>query len=85
MTDPILKEQCKEMLHKVFQHFGSKAEMARKAGMSVNAISYWFARGQIGRHGAIKYSRLKDLGLSKEQMRPDVKDWTPVKKRKKKV
>jgi hypothetical protein len=57
--------------------------MARKAGMSRNAVGLWFTRGQVGRKAAIKFGKMKALGLSKEDMRPDVVDWTPMKKRKK--
>jgi len=81
--DLTLKAACQQALELVHAHFGTKAEMARKAGMSRNAVSYWFTRGQIGRAAAIKFGKIKALGMSKEDLRPDIKDWTPMHKRKK--
>lgn len=81
--DHKLKAECQQALERVYSHFGTKAEMARRAGMSRNAVSYWFTRGQIGRAAAIKFGKIKDIGMSKESLRPDIKNWTPVAKRKK--
>jgi len=80
--DHKLKAACQLALDLVHGHFGTKAEMARRAGMSRNAVSYWFTRGQIGRAAAIKFGKIKALGMSKENLRPDIKDWTPMAKRK---
>jgi DNA-binding transcriptional regulator YdaS (Cro superfamily) len=81
--DTLLKHACLESLEKLLAYFGTKAEMARKANMSRNAVSYWFSRGQLGRLAAVKFARIKALGVTKEDLRPDIKDWTPLKKRKK--
>jgi hypothetical protein len=79
--DPKLKEACQNALDSVHAHFGSKAEMARKAGMSRNAVSYWFTRGQIGRIAALKFGKMRSIGMTKEDLRPDIKDWAPMAKR----
>lgn len=81
--NPELKALCQQSLELVHAHFGTKAEMSRRAGMSRNAVSYWFTRGQIGRSAAIKFGKIKALGMAKEDLRPDIKDWTPMHKRKK--
>jgi hypothetical protein len=56
--------------------------MARQAKMSRNTVSYWFTRGQIGRVAAKKFGSMKAIPFTKEQLRPDIKDWTPMHKRK---
>jgi hypothetical protein len=77
------KVQCQTALDLLLAHFGSKAEMARQAKMSRNTVSYWFTRGQIGRVAAKKYGSMKTIPFTKEELRPDIKDWTPMIKRKK--
>lgn len=80
--DSKLKAACQLALELVHSHFGTKAEMARRAGMSRNAVSYWFTRGQIGRAAAKKFGSMKTIPFTKEQLRPDIKDWIPMHKRK---
>lgn len=80
--DTLLKALCKEALDQLLAHFGTKAEMSRKAGMSRNAIGLWFTRGQVGRKAAIKFGKNKVINMTKEDMRPDIVNWTPVAKRK---
>jgi hypothetical protein len=75
------KKECVEALHALLAHFGTKAEMARQASMSRNTVSYWFTRGQVGRQAAIKFGKMKSVPFTKEQLRPDVVNWTPVAKR----
>ena len=76
------KVECRKALDMLLTHFGTKAEMARQAKMSRNTVSYWFTRGQVGRVAAKKFGSMKTLPFTKEQLRPDIKDWTPVAKRK---
>lgn len=75
--------ECRKALEELLARFGTKAEMARHVKMSRNAVSYWFTRGQIGRVAAKKFGLMKTLPFTKEQLRPDIMDWTPVAKRKK--
>lgn len=76
------KVECRKALDMLLAHFGTKAEMARQAKMSRNTVSYWFTRGQVGRVAAKKFGAMKTPPFTKEQLRPDIKDWTPVVKRK---
>jgi hypothetical protein len=76
-----LKNQCAIELHRLLDFFGTKAEMARKFGVSTNAISYWFSRGQIGRFSAMKLNKMKSVPFTKESLRPDIMNWVPVNKR----
>ena len=76
------KAKCREALDLLLAHIGTKAEMARQAKMSRNTVSYWFTRGQVGRVAAKKFGSMKTIPFTKEQLRPDVLDWTPVNKRK---
>lgn len=76
------KADCQEALDLLLVHMGTKAEMARQAKMSRNTVSYWFTRGQIGRVAAKKFGSMKAIPFTKEQLRPDIKDWTPMHKRK---
>lgn len=72
--------QCQKALDSLLTHFVTKAEMARHAKMSRNAISYWFTRGQIGRAGAKKFGTMKSVPFTKEDLRPDIVNWTRPKK-----
>jgi transposase-like protein len=78
-----LKEQCKKALIELLIHFGgSKAEMARQAGVARNTVSYWFTRGQVGRESARKYGRMRTIPFTKEQLRPDIQNWQSMAERK---
>jgi hypothetical protein len=72
------RKECAEALASLLIHFGTKAEMARQAKMSVNAVSYWFTRGQVGRSAAKHFGKMRSVPFTKEQIRPDIKNWTPV-------
>lgn len=76
------KAQCQNALDSLLVHYGTKAEMARGAKMSRNTVSYWFTRGQVGRVAARKFGSLKALPFTKEQLRPDILNWTFVRDRK---
>lgn len=76
------KADCRKSLDMLLTHFGTKAEMARQVKMSRNTVSYWFTRGQVGRVAAKKFGSMKTIPFTKEQLRPDIMDWTPVNKRK---
>lgn len=82
MAKHTINPQCVKALEALLAHFGTKAEMARQAKMSRNAVSYWFARGKVGRTAAIRFSRMKSIPFTKEELRPDIKNWTPVAERK---
>jgi DNA-binding transcriptional regulator YdaS (Cro superfamily) len=55
------------ILYRVFQHFGSAAELARRLGISRAAVSAWT---QI----PIKYLALvsRETGIKKSELRPDI-------------
>lgn len=75
------KAKCQKAMDLLLAHLGSKAEMARQAKMSRNTVSYWFTRGQIGRVAAKKFGSMKAIPFTKEELRPDIVDWTPIAKR----
>ena len=78
---PMIKNS-EEVLYQLLDHFKTKAEMARQAKVSRNAVAAWFDRGRIGRIAARKFGRMATLPFTKEQLRPDIVNWTPMHKRK---
>lgn len=59
---------------------GNKAQMAFTLGVSRNAVSQWFSKGQIGRKGAFAVDENKLIPFTKEQMRCDIKNWAVYKR-----
>lgn len=72
--------QNREALENLLQYFnGNKAQMASTLGVSRNIVSTWFAKGRIGRKGAVAAGAIKAIPFTKEQLRPDVKNWDAYK------
>lgn len=75
------KKQNREALTALLAFFnGNKAQLAFTLGVSRNAVSMWFTKGQIGRKGAFAADANKTVPFTKEQLRADIKNWSAYKK-----
>ena len=77
----LIKKQQKEALGILWRIFDyNKTEIGKACGASPSVVSNWFARGRISATAAIKIEKHPKVRgiISKEQMRPDVKEWFGV-------
>ena len=76
-----LTNKQKESLGKLWKAFDyNKSAIARAANVNQSTVIHWFTRGRISAIGAINldgHEKLKGV-LTKEDMRPDVKEWFGV-------
>jgi DNA-binding transcriptional regulator YdaS (Cro superfamily) len=74
-----LEQQQKIALGRVWRFYRfNKAEIARSTGVSVGTVYQWFNRGRISATAAILIEDATDGEITKEEMRPDVKEWFGV-------
>lgn len=74
-----IEQQQKTGLGKVWRYFEyNKASMARALDMTPQAINDWFKRGRVSAKKAIIIDHLTNGEITKEELRPDVKEWFGV-------
>ncbi len=74
-----LEQQQKTALGRVWRFYRfNKAEIARSTGVSVGTVYQWFNRGRISATAAILIEDATDGEITKEEIRPDVKEWFGV-------
>ena len=75
------KQRCHESLLNLLAYFnGNKMQMASTIGVSRNVVTTWFSNGKIGRVGALLVDANESIPFSKEDLRPDIKNWSAYKK-----
>jgi predicted DNA-binding protein YlxM (UPF0122 family) len=76
-----VKQQHKKSLGVVWKCFDfNKSKIAEACEVNRQTVYQWFARGKISATAAIKleqHEKVKGV-ITKEQMRPDVKEWFGV-------
>lgn len=71
-----IEQQQKEALGKLWRHYRfNKSDMAKAFGLSKQGVYQWFVRGRISATSAIEAERLTCGEITKEELRPDVKEW----------
>ena len=77
-----IKKKQKEALGALWAAYGYvKADIARDLGCTRGTVGDYFRRGRISATAAIKIEKMqraKDAGITKEMLRPDVKEWFGV-------
>lgn len=74
------KQTCRVALNQLLDYYGgNKTQMALAAGVTRNAVGFWFTRGRIGRSSAIKIHNDGLIPFTREQLRPDIKIWSAYK------
>lgn len=76
-----IEHQQKQALGIIWRAFNwNKSAIARAAGVERSAVNNWFSRGRISATAAIVLSERPELQgiITKEEMRPDVKEWYGV-------
>lgn len=56
----------------------NKSLLAKELGVSRQVVNNWFARGRISAIMAIRAEQHEKVTITKEEMRPDVKEWFGV-------
>ena len=73
------ENQQKIGLGKVWKYYGyNKASMARALDVTPQAINDWFRRGRVSAKKAIIIDGITGGQITKEELRPDVKEWFGV-------
>jgi len=74
-----IQEQQKSALGILWRTFEfNKSMLAKELGVSRQTVNNWFSRGRISATYAIIASEHKKVKITKEEMRPDVKEWFGV-------
>lgn len=72
---------AKSATRKVLTYFhDSYADVARFLGVRRQVVRAWANRGYVSAPAALRFDELKIEGASRGQLRPDVYDWTAVRK-----
>lgn len=72
---------AKSATRKVFAHFHDNyADMARFLGVRRQVVRAWANRGYVSAPAALRFDELGIEGAARGQLRPDVYDWTAVRK-----
>lgn len=83
---PEYAEPCKQALTRLLQFFnGNKSQLAAACGVSRNCVSFWFAKGYIGKYSAMIIDMDPMIPMSKEELRPDIRVWSAYKQPERKV
>ena len=56
---------------------GNKSELARVCGVNRSSVVRWVERGRVSRTAAALIDAHPDFDITKEELRPDVVEWTP--------
>ena len=79
MTDLEIQEQQKKALGIIWKCFKfNKTEIAKYCDVQQQTVYLWFRRGRVSALSAIKLEQHEDVTITKEEMRPDVKEWFGV-------
>lgn len=70
-----IKKIHKKELAQCIEWFGSAVRLADAVGVSKSAVSQWVKRGKISATAAIDVERVTSGEITKEQLRPDVREW----------
>lgn len=74
-----MKRKQKDALGKLWRYYGfSKVDMARSLDVTPQSVQDWFKRGRISAIAAIRVQEITGGEITKEEMRPDVKEWFGV-------
>lgn len=74
-----IEQQQKTALGVLWRAFDfNKATLAKELGVSRQTVNNWFSRGRISATYAIIASEHPKVNITKEEMRPDVKEWFGV-------
>lgn len=74
-----IKRKQKDALGKLWRYYGfNKADMARALDVTPQSVQDWFKRGRISAVAAIRVQDITGGEITKEEMRPDVKEWFGV-------
>ena len=71
-----IKEQQAKNLMKLIEYFGSQSTLAARLDVTPQAVQGWILRGRISAKMAIQAQKVvTDDYITKEELRPDVKNW----------
>lgn len=70
-----IKQQQKDKLTCLISYFGGQSQLAKKMGVSNQAVFNWVARGRISAKCAIIAEVESGGDFKKEDLRPDVLEW----------
>lgn len=74
-----LEQQQKIALGRLWRYYKfNKADIARALDVSVVSVYQWFNRGRISATAAILVEDATNGQITKEELRPDVKEWFGV-------
>ena len=71
-----LKRHQKEGLLLLIEWHGSQVMLANRLGVSKQTVNNWVSRGRISAKSAIVAERITGKEFKKEQLRPDVIEWS---------
>lgn len=73
----VYAEQNRAALQELYAWCGSSwAQVARVLGVHYQAVMGFKSKGRIGARTAARAGRSKKVPFTREQLRPDIKDWT---------
>lgn len=67
------KQQLKYLIQAI-EYFGNRTRMAEALGVHQQTPYQWYRLKRISVAGALKVHAL-NIGITREQLRPDIKDW----------
>ena len=74
-----VEDKQKHALGRVWKYYNfNKADLARGLGVSRKSVYQWFNRGRISATAAILVEAATSGEITKEELRPDVKEWFGV-------
>jgi len=72
-------EEQKKALGCLWRDFNyNKSSLAKALNVSRQTVNNWFKRGRISATQAIFAEQLEQVTITKEEMRPDIKEWFGV-------
>jgi len=76
MSAANIEKQQKYELERLLTWAGSKARLADALNISRQTVYYWIKRGRISATCAIEVERITKGLFTKEELRPDVINWS---------
>ncbi len=69
------KRAARDALYRALSKFNSGSELATALGLSRQIVHRWIRRGYVSVAGAVQMHNITDLGVTREALRPDIRNW----------